>query len=210
MKKFLFVMAAAALMLAGCKAKTEKVAEQTDQQAVEQCCGNCAGEAQDDVCYIDENGEVHCTGGAEEHKCCHHDGKCDQKCCDKCDQNCTDKCNGTCKDKKCEGNCEGNCEHKCCGGENPQGCEAAAPAKGQCIQCGKCLPCPMDINIPVVIELVKKAKAAGKVSPELQKQYDALKVHASECIECGACENKCPNDVKVIETMKEAVKLFGK
>lgn len=204
-------MAAAALMLAGCKAKTEKAAEQPEQQIVEECCGNCAGEAQDDVCYIDENGEVHCAGGAsEEQKCCNHDGKCAKECCDKCDRNCTDKCNGTCKDKKCEGNCEHKCSGNCCENEKPQGCSESAPAKGQCIKCAKCQPCPMDINIPKVIELVNKAKAAGKVSPELQKEYDALKSHASECFECGACEGKCPNEVKVIETMKEAVKLFGK
>lgn len=199
MKKFILVMAAAAMMLASCKAKTEKVSDQAIEEAVEQCCGECDGSCdkcataqQDDVCYMDENGEMHCSGGeAAEQKCC---GGCEGK---KCEGNCGHKCEG----KKCEGNC----------GEKPQGCcEEAAPAKGQCTKCAKCQPCPMDINIPVIIELVNKAKAAGKVTPELRKQYDALKSHASDCFECGACESKCPNEVKVIETMKEAVKLFGK
>lgn len=173
------------MMLVGCKAKTDKVDAQPEEQAVEQCCENAAAEAQEDVCYIDENGEVHCTGAAAEEQ--------------KCDGNCNH-----------EGECKGDCEKKCDGNCDKEKTQGEAPAKGQCTKCAKCQPCPMDINIPVIIEMVNKAKAAGKVSPELQKEYDALKSHASDCFECGACEGKCPNEVKVIEIMKEAVKLFGK
>jgi len=205
-------MAAAAIMLAGCKAKTEKVTDQQIEEAVEQCCGDCDGcgscAEEPETCYLDENGEVHCTGEAAEHQCCgKHDGA-------KCEGNCEHKCDGQkCEGKKCDGACEHKCEGKKCdgncnGGEKQQGAEAAA--KGQCNKCAKCQPCPMDINIPVIIDLVNKAKAAGKVTPELQKQYNALKSHASDCFECGACEGKCPNEVSIISKMKEAVKLFGK
>ncbi|MBQ4132538.1 MAG: 4Fe-4S dicluster domain-containing protein [Desulfovibrionaceae bacterium] len=43
----------------------------------------------------------------------------------------------------------------------------------------------------------------------VRHHYAALKHHASDCIECGSCERKCPFGVKVIDNMREAVKLFG-
>ena len=34
--------------------------------------------------------------------------------------------------------------------------------------------------------------------------------HAGECIQCGACESRCPFGVSIRENMKEAEKIFGK
>ena len=54
-----------------------------------------------------------------------------------------------------------------------------------------------------------KAQQAGKVTPELAAEYKALKHHASECVQCGQCEGRCPFNVAIREKMKEAVKVFG-
>ncbi|MBQ8692343.1 MAG: 4Fe-4S binding protein, partial [Synergistaceae bacterium] len=33
--------------------------------------------------------------------------------------------------------------------------------------------------------------------------------HASECLECGACEMRCPFDVAIRENMRKAQEIFG-
>lgn len=38
---------------------------------------------------------------------------------------------------------------------------------------------------------------------------EMLKHHASECIQCGACEKRCPFSVPVRTKMKQAAGLFG-
>lgn len=81
---------------------------------------------------------------------------------------------------------------------------------GACTYCNHCSPCPQGIPIDKVNELLDKADAAGSVSQELQSAYDALPHHASECVQCGACEGRCPFDVPIVERMKQAAKTFGK
>lgn len=81
---------------------------------------------------------------------------------------------------------------------------------GECTYCGHCAPCPKGINIAQVNRLLDKAMQDGKVSPELQNEYDSMEKHASDCIECGSCESRCPFDVSIRKRMKEAVKVFGK
>jgi predicted aldo/keto reductase-like oxidoreductase len=39
--------------------------------------------------------------------------------------------------------------------------------------------------------------------------YRELKIHASGCVECGSCEERCPFGVPVIENMQRATKVFG-
>lgn len=80
--------------------------------------------------------------------------------------------------------------------------------KGACIYCGHCAPCPAGIDIDKVNKLLDQAEVDGKVSPELQKEYDALEHKASECFGCGACERRCPFAVPVRESMSKAAKVF--
>ena len=80
---------------------------------------------------------------------------------------------------------------------------------GNCTYCKHCAPCPAGIDIAKVNQLLDKAKQAGKVTPELAAEYEALKHHASECVQCGQCEGRCPFNVAIREKMKEAVKVFG-
>ncbi len=42
-----------------------------------------------------------------------------------------------------------------------------------------------------------------------QYHYRFLEHRASECIECGSCEENCPLQVAVRQKMKEAVQCFG-
>lgn len=81
---------------------------------------------------------------------------------------------------------------------------------GQCVYCNHCLPCPSEIDIAAVHRYLDIARLKPREIPHgVRHHYAALKNHASNCIECGSCENKCPFGVKVIGNMREAVELFG-
>ena len=77
---------------------------------------------------------------------------------------------------------------------------------GQCVYCNHCLPCPPSIDIGQTIRLVDIA--GDGITDELSARYDALKVKASECVECGVCLERCPYEVNVIAKMQMAVELF--
>ena len=54
------------------------------------------------------------------------------------------------------------------------------------------------------------ALAQGEVPPTVRDHYRLLKHHASECIQCGACETRCPFAVDIRRNMADAAALFGK
>jgi uncharacterized protein len=43
----------------------------------------------------------------------------------------------------------------------------------------------------------------------VKSDYLNLRSKASDCIECGICESKCPFNVKIIEQMRQVSQLFG-
>ena len=81
--------------------------------------------------------------------------------------------------------------------------------KGSCVYCSHCLPCPSEINIAEVNKYLDIAELDKKnVPPSVMGHYRALGHKASECAECGSCEERCPFAVKVIDRMKKAAALF--
>lgn len=87
--------------------------------------------------------------------------------------------------------------------------------KGHCMYCSHCEPCPKKIDIASVTKFLnlafsQKAGKSDKNIPEtVREHYKLLTHHAGECIQCGACEKRCPFDVKIRENMKQAEKIFG-
>lgn len=81
---------------------------------------------------------------------------------------------------------------------------------GHCMYCGHCAPCSKKIDIASVNKYLDLALIQDEVPETLKNHYDLLEYHASDCIECGACMKNCPFGVKIINKMKQAVKLFGK
>jgi predicted aldo/keto reductase-like oxidoreductase len=79
---------------------------------------------------------------------------------------------------------------------------------GKCMYCNHCLPCPQGIDIAAVTKYLDIAKING--SDTIRAHYNALSAHGSDCIECGNCEKECPFDIKVVENMREAMRVFGK
>lgn len=77
---------------------------------------------------------------------------------------------------------------------------------GQCVYCGHCQPCPSGIDIAAV----NKFTDLYAVGDDLAWQhYRALEHKASECVECGECEKRCPFNVAVRERMRATAGVFG-
>ncbi|ADZ09759.1 NADP-dependent oxidoreductase domain protein [Methanobacterium lacus] len=82
-----------------------------------------------------------------------------------------------------------------------------------CTSCGYCLPCPSGVNIPENFQKYNDYYLFG--SPEekagYQFSYDALVLEnerASQCIECGICEEHCTQDIKIIKELKKVKELY--
>lgn len=82
--------------------------------------------------------------------------------------------------------------------------------KGHCMYCGHCAPCPKGIDIAMVTKLFHLAKAQEHVPETVREHYTVLEAAAGDCIQCGACEARCPFDVPVRENMRQAKVLFGR
>jgi uncharacterized protein len=74
-----------------------------------------------------------------------------------------------------------------------------------CTGCEYCLPCPQNVAIPNVFEYYNTAhifddQAYGR------RFYNFIKEEnrADKCIGCGECEEKCPQNIAIIEKLKEA------
>jgi len=89
---------------------------------------------------------------------------------------------------------------------------ASAPLhsyKGQCTYCGHCKPCPVNIDIAMVNKYYDLAVMQNTVPDSIKSHYELLEHHASECIDCKACESRCPFEVEISQRMKKSAKLFG-
>ena len=81
--------------------------------------------------------------------------------------------------------------------------------RGRCMYCGHCAPCPKGIEVASVTKFLNLAKAQGFVPETVREHYALLAHKAGECVECRACEKRCPFGVKVVANMREARKIFG-
>ena len=82
---------------------------------------------------------------------------------------------------------------------------------GRCMYCNHCLPCPKHIDVAQVNKYLDLAFAQKDNVPEsVREHYLTLDHTAGECVECGACEKRCPFAVPVRSRMNQAKKLFGK
>lgn len=80
-----------------------------------------------------------------------------------------------------------------------------------CTGCRYCVEdCPQNINIPDIFGnyndyLVYHNLVGTKRSYNL---FSAKEVKASDCIQCGACEARCPQHIEIISKLKECAELF--
>ncbi len=80
-----------------------------------------------------------------------------------------------------------------------------------CSGCRYCVPaCMVGVSIPEQLDLLNLAKIYG-LHDAARKRYAsswAVKVKARECINCGACLEKCPQGIDIPARMREVVTLL--
>ena len=81
--------------------------------------------------------------------------------------------------------------------------------KGHCMYCGHCAPCPKGIDVASVTKFLNLCKAQGEIPETVREHYAALPHKAGECVQCGACEKRCPFEVGAVDNMRQAAELFG-
>jgi hypothetical protein len=84
-----------------------------------------------------------------------------------------------------------------------------------CTGCKYCLPCPQEVNIPAIFEALiqhkvwnSPAAARDRYASIGRRRTPGKKADA--CVQCGECEKKCPQNIKIREQLKEAHELLGK
>lgn len=78
-----------------------------------------------------------------------------------------------------------------------------------CRRCNYCAPCSVGINIPGVFLMQGYLDRYG-LGDWAKSRYEAMPVKASACVECGACESRCPYDLPIRKMLKDAAQKFGK
>ena len=77
-----------------------------------------------------------------------------------------------------------------------------APEKigGKCVYCNHCKPCPVGIDIGLVNKYYDLALAGDLMAV---KHYQTLEKNASDCVQCGHCDKRCPFRAAQSKRMKE-------
>lgn len=81
-----------------------------------------------------------------------------------------------------------------------------------CTGCGYCMPCPKGVDIPGTFAAYNRRYAEGKfwsmvdyvICTTLRKNSTA----ASNCIGCGKCEKRCPQNIEIREKLSDAKKVL--
>lgn len=76
-----------------------------------------------------------------------------------------------------------------------------------CNKCSYCMPCPLGINIPRILDSYNQLAITGK--EEALKMYSTNKIKADKCKSCKACERLCPNKVKIADMMTQINEIFS-
>jgi len=89
-----------------------------------------------------------------------------------------------------------------------------------CTGCDYCKPCPQNINIPHIFDAYTHHNVYGMTALGKDRYRQVKEGHkdwhgnlisepVSKCTECGECEKKCPQNIKIIEKLKEVDQIFA-
>ncbi len=78
-----------------------------------------------------------------------------------------------------------------------------------CRRCNYCAPCTMGIQIPNVF-MMEGYYSRYDLKDWALGRYEAAGKFASDCVKCGACEERCPYHLPIREMLKKAAKVLGK
>ncbi len=75
-----------------------------------------------------------------------------------------------------------------------------------CTGCAYCMPCPQGVNIPNAFKYWNSGSMVGDWD-NVKKRYRRYMEQghgADQCVECGACEQVCPQSIPIMEKLKQA------
>lgn len=83
-----------------------------------------------------------------------------------------------------------------------------------CTACGYCMPCPHGVNIPRNFSYYNDFNRFDNpgVKTNAKVIYNRIlseKEKAKTCVECGECETHCPQNIAIIDKLKEVAKAFA-
>ena len=82
--------------------------------------------------------------------------------------------------------------------------------KVPCTGCRYCMPCPKGVDIPGIFHCYNtmyiESKRGGRFEYAQNVGMTKEPTFATQCIECGKCEQHCPQGIKIREKLKEADK----
>ena len=86
--------------------------------------------------------------------------------------------------------------------------EIQARVKVNCTACRYCMPCPRNVDIPAIFrcynEMYTESKRSGRWEFAQTVGLRKQKAFASQCVDCGKCEQHCPQGIAIRKELKEA------
>ncbi len=94
--------------------------------------------------------------------------------------------------------------------------DVAGLAELYCTGCGYCMPCPHGVNIPANFEYLNYFRVYG-LKNRARELYGKLgeagnpvsRLKAEDCQHCGACDDKCPQNIPIQEWLAEAARALA-
>jgi predicted aldo/keto reductase-like oxidoreductase len=78
-----------------------------------------------------------------------------------------------------------------------------------CTGCHYCLPCPQGVGIPDVLGVYNEGRMFGLDHARGAYNWIDEKYRGDQCIECGECLEKCPQQIEIPEWMKKVHEALG-
>jgi len=78
--------------------------------------------------------------------------------------------------------------------------------KIKCTGCGYCMPCPQGVDIPVCFALYNNYYMFDKKDPYTFRLTPSQR--ASSCVECGQCEEHCPQGIEIRRELKNVKEIY--
>lgn len=78
-----------------------------------------------------------------------------------------------------------------------------------CRRCNYCAPCTAGIPISAVL-LMEGYYSRYDLKDWAVKRYNAMDKTASDCLDCGVCEERCPYNLPIRQMLKKSAEIFGR
>jgi hypothetical protein len=83
-----------------------------------------------------------------------------------------------------------------------------AKIKADCTACRYCQPCEQGVEIPEILSSLN-ASSIWNTKDQWLTGYTVIKGRPGLCIECGKCEEICPQKLPIIQLLKDTATVFG-